>query len=348
MLRYNVIPALATALLLAAAAGSPAPARAQPRVVASILPVHSLVAGVMDGVGTPALLVRGGASPHAYSLRPSDARALGEADVVFWVGEALETFLAKPLRSMAADARVVTLLEAQGLRLLPAREGGAWEDHAEDAHAEAGAARGHDAAPGERHDEVHARHMASGVAERHGHDAGEAHAGINPHVWLHPANARAMVRAIVAALGAADPGHAARYAANGARVEARLDALDAALRERLAPVADRPYVVFHDAYPYLEAAYGLRPVGAITVSPEQAPGARRIAELRDKVRELDAVCVFSEPQFQPRLVRTIVEGTGARTGVLDPLGADLPAGPQQYFRLMNRLAEALAGCLAGG
>jgi zinc transport system substrate-binding protein len=323
----SLLPALALGLaLLGIAAGGEA-ARAQPRVVASIKPLHALVAGVMAGVGQPALLVRGATSPHAYSLRPSDARLLNEAQVVFWVGEALETFLKRPLERLGPEARVVPLLEAEGVALLPTREGGAWEA---EAHAEPERRE-----PGGAHDDPPAHH---------GHGPGPTDE-VNAHIWLAPANARAMVQAIVRTLSAADPAQAGRYRANGEAMQRRIDALDAALRARLAPVAARPYVVFHDAYAYLEEAYGLRAVGAITVSPERPPGARRVSELRQRLRELGAVCVFAEPQFQPRLVETLVEGTGARAGTLDPLGADLPAGPEQYFQLMERLADALVACL---
>ena len=318
MLRYSVRFALAT-LLWALAAG---PAVGEPRVVASIPPVHALVAGVMAGVGEPELLMRGGGSPHAYSLRPSQALALREAEVVFWVGEALETFLEKPLQSLAGGARVVELLEAPGVQLLPVRAGGAWE--------------------GEGH---HGGEQTAGAGPgAEGHD----HGGVNPHVWLDPANASALVTAIATALSRADPAHRAAYAANAGRLRSALADLDAELRARLAPVRARPFVVFHDAYAYLEQAYGLRGVGALTVDPEQPPGARRLRELRAAIRGLGAVCVFAEPQFRPRLVQTLIEGSAARTGVLDPLGTALPPGPGLYFTLMRNLAAGLVRCLGPG
>ena len=165
------------------------------------------------------------------------------------------------------------------------------------------------------------------------------------HVWLDPHNAEAIVRAAVAALQQADAANGARYAENGAAVIARLEAMDADLSARLAPVKEAPYLVFHDAYQYFEAHYGMRAVGSVTVSPERAPGAKRIAELRRKIEDAGAVCVFSEPQFEPALVATVVEGTAARTGVLDPLGAALSAGPDAYFSLMENLADSLVACL---
>jgi zinc transport system substrate-binding protein len=292
--------------LVASAGGTVAPVRAAepaPKVVASIKPVHGLVAGVMEGVGSPVLLIEGAGSPHSYSLRPSDARALAESDLVFWIGAAMEAFLEKPLTALAGRARVVTLMDAPGLALLPL-EGG----------------------------------------DQHETGAAEA-AAYDPHLWLDPDNAAAIVRTAVSAVSAADPANAPRYAANGDRVLERLADLDAELEGRLAPLRHRPYVVFHDAYRYFEQHYGMRAVASVTLSPERAPGARRLSEVRRRILDDGATCVFAEPQFEPALARTLVEDTPARFAELDPLGTSVPAGPDAYFTLMKNLAEALAGCL---
>ena len=314
MRRYNLVLPLAIALLLAAAGSVRA---AAPRVVVTIRPVHSLVATVMEGVGTPELLLKSASSPHSYALRPSDVRALEAADLVVWVGPELETFLERPLRALSPRATVLALERAEGVTLLPSREGGTWEPHAQEGEHAGGAAPGH--------------------SDEEEHDL---------HLWLSPANARAIVQALARALSALDPANAPRYARNAAQALEALERLDARLRDRLAPVRDRPFVVFHDAFAYFEAAYGLRAVGSITVTPEQAPGARRISELRAKVLALGAICVFREPQFEPRLVNTIIQGTQARTGTLDDLGAELPEGPGLYALLLERLADNLLDCLA--
>jgi len=299
------------------------PVAAAPKVLVSIKPIHSLVAGVMQGVGLPELLIEGGGSPHAYSLRPSEARLLERADAIFWIGAGMETFLEKPLAALSRGARLVALADAPGVVLLPARAGGTWEAH-EDEPADQRAPPGHDAArPEDR----------------------PAHREANLHIWLDPHNAEAMTRAIAATLAEVDPANAARYAANGEAVVAGLAALDRELRDKLAAVKQRPYVVFHDAYPYFEARYGTNALGAIAVSPERAPGAKRISEIRGKIRALGAICVFSEPQFTPALVQTLVEGTDARIGVLDPLGAALVPGPGAYAALLRAIADSLAACL---
>jgi zinc transport system substrate-binding protein len=348
--RRWMLSGAAIAALTLAATG----ARAEPvEVVVSIKPVHSLVAAVMEGVGTPRLLIEGAGSPHTYSLRPSEARALEQAHVVFWIGEGLETFLERPLAALAADARVVELAAAEGIHLLATREGGVWEVHDHDeahAHAEE---HGHDEehahADDDEHDEEHAHaddhDEEHAHAEEHHHHDGHAHGEHDMHLWLDPHNAEAMVRLIAATLAEVDPAHAEIYQANAVRLEERLDALDGLLQAKLEPIAERPFIVFHDGYQYFERRYGLNAAGSITVSPEQRPGARRLQEIQARLAEADAACVFAEPQFEPALVETVVAGSDARTGVLDPLGAELAAGPEQYFELMQDLADALAGCL---
>ena len=299
---------------------------AESRVAASIKPMHSLVAGVMQGVGEPTLLVPGGASPHEYSLRPSDLRAIGEARVVFWIGPDLETFLVKPLANVADRVRAVALMEAAELVVLPLREGGAWEPHAH-GHGDHGHSHKHDHKHSQGNNHNH---------ERTDHDT---------HVWLDPVNAVAMVRQIVATLGEVDPDRRADYARNGVALIERLDQLNQRLMTELQPIQDRPYIVFHDAYQYFERRYGLNAVGSVVLQPEQQPGARRVAEIQKRIRDLQARCVFSEPQFQPTLVETISVGSDARKGVLDPLGAELTAGPDAYFQLLQNLADSLRECL---
>jgi zinc transport system substrate-binding protein len=290
-----------------------------PSVVVSIKPVYALVEGVMQGVAEPKLLIKGGSTPHNYSLRPSEARALAKADLVVWVGPQLESFLEKPLNSLGKNAKYLTLMEAIEGPLLKLREGGAWEGHYHDDEAE---------------DHEH-------EAEHHGHDKDEHADEVNPHIWLSPLLAKQIVSSTARVLSELDPAHQQRYLENASRIQVRLDKLHKKLKARLTPVKTVPYIVFHDAYHYFESTYGLNAVGSITVNPERAPGAKRISEIRSKIKDLQARCVFSEPQFESRLVQTVIEGTGARTGVLDPLGTGLTPEENSYFVLMNNLADNL-------
>lgn len=306
---------LALCALVAGFLAQPALAAPPPDVVVTVKPLHSLVAGVMQGVGAPYLLVRGTASPHAFALRPSDAKALSGAELVVWAGPGVETFLDKPLSTLAKDAQVLTLVKEPSVRLLPVRKGGAWETH------------DHDHAHEERPD---------------------AELGSDGHVWLDPVNAKVITDLIASRLSALDPTRASTYQANAARQKQALEALDAEMRAALTPLKDRAFIVFHDAYHYLEDRYGLNAAGAITVSPDQPPGAARLSALRDRINQAGAVCVFAEPQFEPALVRTLAQGTKARTGVLDPEGANIPDGPALYGTLMRFNMRSLVDCLSGG
>lgn len=320
-MRRFALSTLLTGTMSALVATTALPAWAEaPKVVVSIKPIHSLVASVMHGVGEPVLLVRGGASPHSYTMKPSDAKALSVADLVVWVGPELEGFLEKPLQANAPKATRLTLMDLKSLTLLQSREGGAWEphDHGHEGH-------GHKDHDHKDHDD--------------GHDE------LNTHIWLDPANARAIVTATAEALAAKDPADAEAYRTNADRTLQAIDALDAELKATLAPLKDKPFVVFHDAYQYFEARYDLSAIGSITVSPDRRPSAKRLSAIRAKIAGLNAACVFAEPQFEPTLVRTVVEGTKAKTGVLDPEGADLPEGEALYPTLMRNLAASLRGCL---
>ncbi|MQB42759.1 zinc ABC transporter substrate-binding protein ZnuA [Rhizobium sp. ICMP 5592] len=312
----TILPLTASLLFSGLFAGATTAADA-PDVVVSIKPIHSLVAAIMDGVDTPDLIVDGAASPHTYALKPSNAKALEAAKVVFWVGPGMEAFLEKPLSALGANALVVELDKAPGITKLKFREGGAFEAHDD----------------GDEH------------AESAGHDHHD-HEEFDTHLWLDPHNAKAMAAEITTTLVAADPANALTYEANQKALDDRLDALDAEITATLAPVKSKPFIVFHDAYQYFERRYGVRVAGSITVSPESIPGAQRISEIHGKVAELGATCVFAEPQFEPKLVNVVLEGTSAKSGVLDPEAAILPQGPDLYFDLMRGIANSLKTCLS--
>lgn len=345
------------ALAVALAAG-PGLAEA-PRVATDIPPVHSLVARVMQGVGEPALILPPGASPHGHAMRPSEAAALADADLVVWMGEGLTPWLARGIDALASGAASVELLEAAGASLLGYREGATFERH-EHGEAEHGGAEqdgaGHD---GAGHDEAgHDEAGHAGPADLHaaggghaeedrgaGRDAPARAHGVDPHAWLDPENAKLWLEAIAAALADADPGNAGAYTRNAAEGRAELDALMAELAETVGPVRGRPFVVFHDAYQYFERRFGLEAAGAISLADAAPPSPARLYEVRRAVRETGARCVFAEPQFAPGLIETVVEGTSARAATLDPLGASLAPGPDLYPELMRGLTADLRDCL---
>lgn len=322
--------AVAAAVFLGAGlwAGLAANARsADIKVVATIKPLQSLLAQVLEGIAVPEVLIEGQASPHGYALRPSDVRALQQADVVFRVSAQLEPFTERIAQSLPETVRIVDLATAPGVELLRIRTGATFERHD---HSE--------------HDGDHEAHGDHGGS----HDSNEAASGaIDGHIWLDPYNAKAIVRHAADVLAQSRPDLGPLLAANAARAIAALDALDAELRAALSSSATRrPFVVFHDAYQYFEHRYGLQAAGAITLTPEVAPSARRLSAIRRTLRESGAMCVFAEPNFSARVIAAAVEGTQAKAGTLDPLGYAVAAGPAHYGETMRTLAKSLVGCLA--
>jgi zinc transport system substrate-binding protein len=297
--------ALALPLVLSPLAG----ARAEvPHVVATIAPVHSIVAAVMEGVGEPTLLLGPGDSPHSYSLRPSDAASLQEADLVFQVGLGLESFLSQTLATLAADARIVTMAEVPGIHLLPVRS----------------------PEPGQ---------LAAAF------DPGAASA--DPHLWLDPRNARALAQAAASALSEVDPDHATIYAANAASEDQRLASLDEEIDRQLKPVEDRPFLTLHDAFLYLEERYALNGLGALTIGPDRQRGVDGVQDLRALIKASGSVCIFAEPQFEPRIISIVAEGLSVRLGVLDPIEGGADPGPDFYAEMMRANAKSLLDCLEG-
>jgi zinc transport system substrate-binding protein len=294
--------------LVLAVLGSVAPGQSLAISVAvSIAPIQSLVMGVMGTTGKPALLIPGGQSPHTFAMRPSTARAIARAQIVFRIGSNYETALNAPLAAVSRNTHVVNLIDAPGVVLYPSRD----------------------------LDEL------SQVAELSGHLTDD------PHIWLDPDNARAITRTIAMTLSESDPIHAKDYGRNEAVVEQWLSALDMAIRNEIVPVQGRPFIVFHDGYQYFERHYRLDFAGAVTEVPGREPGAAHVHKVREEIKAARVACVFSEPQFEPRLVQTITEGLPVRVGVLDMLGSDQPPSADLYFDVMRGLSQSMVRCLSG-
>ena len=296
------------ALALAALLVSTSLASADVNVIASIKPIHSLVASVMQGVGTPGLIVSGNNSPHTYSLKPTDAEALQQAQVIFWVGPELEAFLQKPLEALGQDATKVGLLKAKGVTVLPARVGNGFDPDIDEG-------------------EVHVEGEMDG------------------HIWLDPENAKVMVKVIAETLSAADASNAGTYKANAEKTVAELDRLSAEIAATVARAKGKGFIVFHDAYHYFENRFGVKASGAISINPENPPGAEAITALRQRISDGKVQCVFAEPQFDNKLVNVIIEGSNVKSAILDPEGAGLEPGPALYESVLRDLSKSLAQCL---
>ena len=336
--------------------GSTAMAEA-PSVAVDIAPVHSLVARVMEGVGAPNLIIPPGASPHEYSLRPSEAQSLQDADIVFWIGEDLTPWLEKSIDTLSQNAEITTLLDQSETKLLKFREGALFEAHDHDDHDDHDDHGDHDDHDDHDHVKEHADHddhddhdhddhdHDKEHADHDGHD-GHNHGTHDPHAWLSIDNAQSWLNVIAAKLSVVDPENAGVYYGNAASAIAELDAVEKEINATLDPVRGNSFVVFHDAYQYFENNFEFFAAGAISLADASDPSAARIAEVQGRIKNEGIDCVLSEPQYNTNMVATVLAGTNAKTGVIDPLGSSLEPGPNLYTELMYGMAAALLGCLS--
>jgi zinc transport system substrate-binding protein len=291
-------------------------AQAAPRVIASIMPVQSIVANVMGNLAVPDLLLSGKNSEHAENLSPEQISGLGKADIVFMIGGGLEHKLGQISGTEAVNGKkFVALVDSPGMKVLKIRTGGNFEEDEDEE------------LPGIHDDQY-------GFALKY-----------NPHVWLDPENAKAMTTAIAAKLSAIDPENAKAYEANAAAYLSTLDKLETDIAAATKPIQNKPFIVFHDAYPYFESRFGLEALGSISDANANAPSAKQLQEIREKIISANAVCVFREPQFDEKFVRVVMEGTAAKPGILDVMGFDVAPGPGANEEMMRNLAKSAKDCL---
>ena len=336
-------------------------ANAEIKVVTSIKPIHSLASYLMEGVGSPDLIVDGYASPHGFALKPSHAKMLQEADLIFWVGEGLENFLEKPLKSIAKKAEKIELLEIKGLKKLKFREKNIFDEHDDHGHEEEGHEEdghddhGHDEDGHDDHGHEEEGHDDHGHDEDghddHGHEEeghddhgheGHAHGEYDPHIWLDPANAKTILNEMVEHLIENDEKNASIYKSNLDKALKDIDKLISDVNSELNQ--NISFIVFHDAYQYFENRFNVKVLGAFTVNTDVMPGAEQLSEIREIIEHDKVGCIFSEPQFNPDIINAVAKDMDIKTGVLDPLGATLDPGKGLYFKLIKNMSNSFKGC----
>lgn len=300
----------------------PATAKATPVVITDVPTTHSLVCMVMGSLGDPVLLLERGASPHDYSMRPSDASALSKADVVFWTSSQLTPWLHRSLSAAAPDLVSLELLQTKDTYRLPLRQTADFSAHAHE----------------------HDQDSSKNASRNESHET-DPHSW-DPHAWLNPVNAQYWLRVIADTLSELDPAQATTYQANAQRGIEKLQSLDRRLSDTLQELKGKTYLVFHDSYQYFEEHFGLPATATISLGDGTLPGIRQVNALRKVLKEHPGACTFSEPQFSERLIGTITRGLDAQRGELDPLGARLEPGPELYEQVMDNLALSLHDCLA--
>lgn len=336
------MPKYPIATLLSAAVIGLSPVQANAiEVVSTLKPINLLVSEITEGVLEPTLLLPANASPHDFQLKPSQRRTIQEADVIFWIGPDMEMALNKPLGQLDDHTLLVTL-----------SEGALDEDHDKhEAHDEHEDHKDHDEHDEHKDHDAHKEHDEHKDHDDHkDHDEHENHDdhhhhGVDLHLWLDPHEGERMAKLIAEKLSQADPDNSSKYEQNLNKFLTNLEELDDQLKQRLAPLSDKGYFVFHDAYNRFEAHYGLNHLGAITISPERRPGARHLAEIRERLTQNQAVCVFSEPQFPSSLVSNLVDGIDVASGILDPLGGRVESGSRGYLRFLEQMTNDFESCL---
>ena len=315
--------------------------KAEVKVVASIKPIHSLVSYVMDGIGKPDVIVDGYNSPHGFSLKPSHAKMIENADLIIWVGENLEAFLEKPLNTIAKKAVNVEIMNLSGIKKLKFRENNIFEGHHDD-HGHGHKEKKHDDHGHGHKEKKHDDHgHKKAKHDDHGHE-GHAHGEHDPHVWLDPMNAKVIIKEIEKQLVKLDPDNSSKYKANSKKAQSELDNLTKNIKKDLK--RNLRFVVFHDAYQYFEDRFGIKVLGALTVNPDVLPGAEQLSKIREVIEHEKVNCLFSEPQFNPAIIKSIAKDTKIRTGVLDPIGATLDKGKGMYSELLQSMYASFKGC----
>ena len=314
-------------------------ANAEIKVVASIKPIHSLASYLMDGVAKPDLIVDGYASPHGFAMKPSHAKMLQDADIVFWVGEDLENFLEKPLDSIAAKAEKIELLEVKGLVKLKFRERNIFDDH--DDHDDHGHKKKDDH---DDHDHDDHAKKEDGHDDHDDHDGheGHHHGEFDPHIWLDPINAKVILFEMSKHLIENDPTNETTYRANLGKAYKEIDKLTNDVTTELNE--STASIVFHDAYQYFEKRFSVNILGAFTVNTDVLPGAEQLSEIREVIEHEKVACVFSEPQFNPDIIQAVAKDMNIKTGIVDPLGATLTPGKDLYFDLIKNMSKSFKGC----
>ena len=299
-------------------------ANADIKVVTSIKPIHSITSYIMDGVGSPDLIVDGYNSPHNFQLKPSHAKMLQNADLVIFVGEGIEEFLEKPLESIAKDAKKFALLEQSGFKKLKFREKNIFEEH-------------------DDHDDHDKKAKKKDDHDDHGHDDhGHGHGEYDPHIWLDPINAKAMIKKITKLLSKMDKENSSTYKSNSKKAIKEIDMMVKEIKSEMNK--DLKFVVFHDAYQYFENRFDISVLGALTLNTDVLPGAEQLSEIREVIEHENVNCIFSEPQFNPDIINAIAMDTNVKTGILDPLGATLEPGKDLYFDLIRNISKSFKGC----
>ena len=327
-------------------------AAASATIVTSVKPLGFIASSIANGITDTEVLVPAGASPHDYSLKPSDVQKLKSAEMLIWIGEDVDAFLDKSIDDLDYK-KVLTIKDIAAIELFLVKgkhhhhhhgEGDAHEghDHAHKGHEHKGHEHAH-----EGHDHKHEhKHEHGHEGHEHHHDHEHEDLGVNWHVWYSPDISKAVAQRIAAKLLKQYPEKKDLIEKNVAEFNRTLDEQNAKIKTQLEGVKDKGFYVFHDAYGYFNNAYGLKQTGYFTINPLVAPGAKTLAKIKEEIAEHKVTCLFAEPQFTPKVIESLSKGTKVNVGRLDPMGDAVKLGANSYAAFLQFTADSYAQCLA--
>ena len=293
-------------------------------VITTIQPINSLVSSVIGNTGKTISLIPSQVSPHEYKLKPSDIKKLQNANIIFFVSHHLETRMTKVFKNLPKNIKIINLMENSGIKNLAIRDNQAWErnDH-------------------QHKNEVKDRHYK--YSKKH-NDHNHYEKEDDVHIWLSPDNAVKIIQKVNKELSLIFPENDQIFKQNANQMITKIKQLKIELKNELSSIRDKPYVVFHDAYQYFENRFGVSSAGALTLNPDVLPGAKQIDAIQDLIQDKNIKCIFSEPQYNPKIIETLAADMKISTGIMDPLGAFIDQGPEMYQNLILDIANSLKDC----
>ena len=281
-------------------------------IISSVKPIAFIAQAVSDGVTNTDILLPDGASPHTYSLKPSDLAKIKTAELIIWVGEDLETFMPTVLKSIDKNKQI-ELMDIPTIKSLLRTS-----------------TNNHD------QQETHS----------HNNDSDHDHHGeYDEHIWLSPKIAKEIAQAVHDKLITIYPDKKDIIDENLNEFTVKLAETEQNIAKKLINVQNSGYFVFHDAYGYFESQFGLKNLGSFTINPAVQPGVQTVYAIKRELKEHQAVCIFREPQFSPAVIEKIVNGTDVRIGELNPLGTDITLSKNAYSQFLLKLTQQLLDCL---
>ena len=283
-------------------------------VVSTIKPVHSIVVALAGDLVNHSQIVPDFSSPHDYSFRPSDIRKIKHADIIFQIDENMEAILQPALALKAKETPLVSLVDEAEIKLLPMIQKGS-----------------KDSANIENNEEK--KHQ------------GHHHGNVNYHVWTSAKNTLLMAQAIKKALAKKDPKHAGQYQENLEQFTRSLQSTDQQISQQLKGLDNKPYIVFHNSWPYFAKDYNLQEPRAISLHEGVSLDVKTLINIRKTIKMDKVGCVFSGSEVNPKQLAVLIENLPVKTSEIDVLQRHYPLTKKTTTDWFKGIAQKVKTCL---